>query len=105
VVATNVGGVPEAVVDRQTGILVPPFDAQALSEACIALIRDPERRKALGRAGRQFVLDHYQWKANAATMAAVYGKLLSRRSGAMVSSLSADKELRREPAVAPVPPR
>jgi L-malate glycosyltransferase len=105
IVATRVGGVPEAVVDGQTGILVPPFDAQALAEACIALIRDPARRQALGRAGRQFVLDHYQWKANAATMAAVYGKLLTRRSGAMASSLPADKELRRPPTVASAPPR
>lgn len=103
VIATKVGGVPEAVVDGQTGILVPPFDAQALVEACIAMIRDPERRKALGQAGRRFVLDHYQWKANAATMAAVYGKLLVRRRGAMMSSLPADKELRRPTAVS-VPP-
>jgi glycosyltransferase involved in cell wall biosynthesis len=77
VVATRVGGVPEAVVDGVTGVLVPPFDAAALASACIALIQDPQKRAALGRAGRKFVLDNYQWRQNAATMAAVYGQLLS----------------------------
>jgi glycosyltransferase involved in cell wall biosynthesis len=79
VVATQVGGVPEAVVDGITGVLVPPFNATALADACIALIQDPQRRAALGRAGRKFVLDNYQWRQNAATMAAVYGQLLSGR--------------------------
>jgi glycosyltransferase involved in cell wall biosynthesis len=78
VVATRVGGVPEAVRDGQTGILVSPFDAKGLAEACIDLIGDPERRAALGKAGRQFVLDRYQWKANAATMASVYAQVLAR---------------------------
>ena len=80
VVATRVGGVPEAVVDGQTGILVPPFDSNRLAEACIALIRDPDRRVRLGKAGRQFVLDHYQWHANAAIMASVYRQLLARQT-------------------------
>ena len=77
VVATAVGGVPEAVVDGVTGVLVPPFDVAALAAACIALIRDPIRRGELGRAGRKFVLDHYQWHRNAATMASLYSQLLA----------------------------
>ena len=80
VVATKVGGVPEAVVDGVTGLLVPPFDADSLAEACIGLIRDTDRRKALGQAGRRFVLEHYQWQRNAATMAGVYRRLLSKQS-------------------------
>jgi glycosyltransferase involved in cell wall biosynthesis len=79
VVATKVGGVPEAVVDGETGVLVPPFDAERLAEACIGLIRDSNRRRQLGKVGRKFVLDHYQWHQNAATMASVYGQLLSRQ--------------------------
>lgn len=79
VVATKVGGVPEAVVDGETGVLVPPFDVDRLAEACIGLIRDSNRRKQLGKVGRKFVLDHYQWHPNAATMASVYGQLLSRQ--------------------------
>jgi glycosyltransferase involved in cell wall biosynthesis len=79
VVASRVGGVGEAVVDRVTGLLVPPGDPDALAGACIGLIRDPQRRRQLGRAGRRFVLDNYQWRQNAATMAAVYGQLLAGR--------------------------
>jgi glycosyltransferase involved in cell wall biosynthesis len=81
VVATKVGGVPEAVVDGKTGVLVPPFDAGALAEACIGLIRDEGRRREMGRVGRQFVLDHYQWHENAARMGEVYRQLLARNPG------------------------
>lgn len=51
VVAANVGGLPESVVQDETGLLVPPGDADALAEALIALLRDPARARAMGRAG------------------------------------------------------
>ena len=51
VVASRVGGVPEAVVDGVTGLLVPPGDAQSLASACAALLRDPGRASQMGRAG------------------------------------------------------
>lgn len=53
VVATRVGGIPEAVVDGETGVLVPPSDPQALGEALSALAGDPERRARLGVEGRR----------------------------------------------------
>lgn len=53
VVATDVGGVREAVVDGQTGVLVPAGDPVALAGAILELLRDPDRARALGRAGRQ----------------------------------------------------
>jgi glycosyltransferase involved in cell wall biosynthesis len=52
VVATPVGGTPEVVADGETGVLVPPRDATALAAALRELLRDPERRAALGAAGR-----------------------------------------------------
>jgi L-malate glycosyltransferase len=79
VVAARVGGVGEAVVDGVTGVLVPPGDPEALADACIALIRDPQRRRQLGRTGRRFVLDNYQWRHNAATMADLYRQMLAGR--------------------------
>jgi glycosyltransferase involved in cell wall biosynthesis len=53
VVATDVGGVPEAVVDRHTGLLVHLADPDALATALAALVRDPELRRRLGAQGRQ----------------------------------------------------
>jgi glycosyltransferase involved in cell wall biosynthesis len=54
VVAHAVGGVPEAVVDGVTGLLVPPADRPALTAAFARLIAEPERRHQLGVAGREW---------------------------------------------------
>jgi glycosyltransferase involved in cell wall biosynthesis len=59
VVATNIGGIPEAVADGVTGLLVPPRDAGALSQAIGALLADPERAARLGQAGRQRVVERF----------------------------------------------
>lgn len=55
VAGTAVGGVREVVAEGETGVLVPPDDAQALGEAIASLLADPERAKALGEAGRRRV--------------------------------------------------
>jgi glycosyltransferase involved in cell wall biosynthesis len=55
VIATDVGGVCELVLNGTTGILVPPRNTQALSEAIVALVSDPKRRTVLGSSGRQRV--------------------------------------------------
>ena len=52
VVATAVGGVPEAVVDGETGLLVPPRDASALAAALLRLARDPDLRAAMATKAR-----------------------------------------------------
>jgi glycosyltransferase involved in cell wall biosynthesis len=52
VVASDVGGVREAVVEGQTGYLVPRGDGAGLAERLAALLEDPARRKAMGQAGR-----------------------------------------------------
>jgi glycosyltransferase involved in cell wall biosynthesis len=52
VVASAVGGLRDAVVDGETGILVPPRDPVALSAAVRSLLADPERRASMGRAAR-----------------------------------------------------
>ncbi|MEW6770825.1 MAG: glycosyltransferase family 4 protein [Bacillota bacterium] len=55
VVATAVGGVPEVVLDGETGVLVPPRDPAALAGAIAGLLRAPERARRLGAAGRERV--------------------------------------------------
>jgi len=55
VIATPVGGTPEAVADGETGLLVPPRDPVRLAEAIRALAADPELAQRLGLAGRERV--------------------------------------------------
>ena len=53
VVATRVGGVPDQVVDGETGILVAPQNPEALAAAIAGLLNDRSRAEAMGRAGRE----------------------------------------------------
>ena len=52
VIAHDIGGVPEAVLDGETGLLVPPGDTAALTAAFARLLNDPALRRRLGEAGR-----------------------------------------------------
>jgi glycosyltransferase involved in cell wall biosynthesis len=53
VVASAVGGLPEIVLDRETGLLVPPGDPDALATALVSMASDPSRAAAMGAAGRR----------------------------------------------------
>ena len=59
VVATRVSAIPEIVVDGTTGLLAPAGDAEALAAALSGLLADPQRRRALGDAGRRRVHDEF----------------------------------------------
>jgi phosphatidylinositol alpha-1,6-mannosyltransferase len=60
-IAGDSGGVRSAVRDGETGIIVPPMDVDAVTAALRTLFRDPERRYAMGCAGRAAVESHYNW--------------------------------------------
>ncbi len=69
IVASAVGGIPDIVVDGQTGLLVPPSDPESLAEAILRLIREPEAAQRMGERGRarveecftiSTVVDRYQ---------------------------------------------
>ena len=59
VVATAAGGIPEAVEDGSTGVVVPVRDPVALAQALLALLDDPDRRRRLGAAGRKRFLERF----------------------------------------------
>ncbi len=59
VVACYVGGNPEAIVDGETGRLVPPRNAAAFASAVAELLSDPEKRKAMGEAGRHRATERF----------------------------------------------
>jgi glycosyltransferase involved in cell wall biosynthesis len=54
-VASDTGGIPEVVVNGQTGLLVPPRDHRALADAISSLLKDPDRRHRMGHAGLERV--------------------------------------------------
>lgn len=60
-VATDFGGIPDAVVDGETGLLVPPNDPEALADAIAELLEDDERRAAMGEAARSRVREEFTW--------------------------------------------
>jgi glycosyltransferase involved in cell wall biosynthesis len=72
VVATAVGGTPELVLDGETGILVPPGDVAALTDALAALLADPERARRMGEAGRERVEREFSLAASTARVLALY---------------------------------
>ena len=59
IIATTVGGNPEAVQHNVTGVLIPPKDPAALSHAILSLLKNPELASTLGRNGRKWVEDHF----------------------------------------------
>jgi len=93
VVASAVGGIPEIVVDDETGFLVPyqssgdafgsPRDPSAFSRAIAervnALLDAPEVAEAFGAAGRRRALSEFTWAAVAAKTVGVYGEVLAAR--------------------------
>jgi glycosyltransferase involved in cell wall biosynthesis len=79
VVATRVGGLSESVVDGVTGLLVPPRDARALAEAITKLVRAPELAVAMGKRGRERVLQHFTIEQMAVQNESYYYELLAAR--------------------------
>ncbi len=69
VIGARAGGVTDAIVDRVTGLLVPPDDIAALARAIGDLLRNPERAAALGRAARERILRECTWDHAAARIA------------------------------------
>lgn len=78
IVASRVGGIPEAVQEGVTGYLVPPSDVSALAEAIIELLKSPDRRRAMGLSGRQWVESYFSEDRMVEGNLAVYQDLLRR---------------------------
>ena len=79
VIATNVGGNAEAVIDGVNGFIVPSEDSAALSAAISRLISDPSLAQAMGEAGRYLVEENFTAEAMMNRTTSVYQTLLSRR--------------------------
>ena len=65
VVAGRSGGAPESVRDGETGVVVDGWDVGAIAAAVGELLADPDRAAAMGAAGREWVVENWQWKTKA----------------------------------------
>jgi glycosyltransferase involved in cell wall biosynthesis len=59
VITTPVGGIPDAVINEETGVLVHPGNVPALVDACLGLLDDPGRRRRLGSAAHRYAAEHF----------------------------------------------
>jgi glycosyltransferase involved in cell wall biosynthesis len=91
VVSTHAGALPEVVgQDGVCGRLVPPADASALAHAIGELLDQPERRQAMGKAGRARVLAHFTWRRAAERTVEVYREAIALRSPSRANHASAE---------------
>lgn len=77
VVATDVGGNAEAVQSGRTGLIVPPEDAEALAQAMLTLLSDPQKASDMGAAGRKMVAERFTVDAMMNRIVGVYDSLLA----------------------------
>ena len=79
VVVSDAGGLPEVVKDGVTGIVVPRENVPALAAALKRLVLDETLRRAMGEAGRRWVLDHYEWNSCVDVMLACYEQVIASK--------------------------
>jgi phosphatidylinositol alpha-1,6-mannosyltransferase len=80
VIAGASGGVPEAVVQDRTGMLVSGTSAEELEQAIAELAAHPARRRQLGEAGRQRVRTDFSWERAAAQVTAIHERVSAPRA-------------------------
>ena len=81
VVATSVGGIPEVVVDGETGILVPPKDSTTLAKAIAQILLDKQLASHMGLAGRRRVENQFSVDAVVERTQQIYNRLIRKKIG------------------------
>lgn len=76
IVATNVIGSQDVVIDGVTGLLVPPQDPHALAQAILTLLQQPEHRLQMGISGRQRVINHFSLDQMVRETETIYDRLV-----------------------------
>jgi len=80
VVATDLPAIRDIIADGKTGLILPEKDPVMLAETILTVLLNPELRSALGRNGRAFVCQRYDWHHIAAQYQAYYDDLLTDRA-------------------------
>ncbi len=76
VVATNAGGLPEIVLDGETGFLVPPRDHDALARQITNLLKNSALRKSMGKKGRQRVMERFEFRKNVKALEELFQRMV-----------------------------
>lgn len=76
VVSTNVGGIPQAVVESETGLLVPPRMPALLAEAAVAVLKDAALARRFGLAGRKRIEEEFDSRLMVSRYESLYQELL-----------------------------
>jgi glycosyltransferase involved in cell wall biosynthesis len=79
VIVSNVGGLPEVVLNGESGFLVRSKDAEDAAEKMILLVDDIKLREKMGRKGREFVIQNYNWDNSVSQMIKIYDEILKLR--------------------------
>lgn len=83
VVSTTVGGIPELVQHGKNGFLLEPADAEGFAEAILTLLKDPEKRKEMGQAGRTFVKENCSLERHVGSLMCIYDSLVKEEQCAV----------------------
>jgi glycosyltransferase involved in cell wall biosynthesis len=75
VVATNLGGVPEVIIEGENGFLVPPNDAIKLAEAMSRLLDNKSLRERFGKAGRKWAMKNFSYEVIISRLTKIYEEL------------------------------
>lgn len=80
VIVSNVGGLPEVVLNEKTGIIIDNLNPECASKAIIKLVRDDILRGFLGANGREFVNKKYNWNDSLDMVVQIYSTLLIKKN-------------------------
>ena len=79
VISSDIPG-PNAVMEvGKSGLLVPKQDPEALANAIISILADPEKAKAMGKRGRELVETKYNWRTIVGQVEAIYREVLAKK--------------------------
>jgi glycosyltransferase involved in cell wall biosynthesis len=89
IVATSAGGIPEVVVDEETGLLVGPRDHAAMAKAIVRLLSDRALRERMGAAGFARVQERFTAERMVAATTEIYARVAGTSHAADIASLAA----------------
>jgi glycosyltransferase involved in cell wall biosynthesis len=81
VVASAVGGIPDVIRDRETGLLVPERDSAALAEAIAAVLLDRPLAESLAECGLRYAQNYFSWQRITDQLIAIYREVLGESAG------------------------